>query len=236
MKVTYLLLLNLLFLFSNCKTQDGEPKGYSLKKEYGLKGPVKELISYMCKAEGENIPVDTANFFGKYRLTFDQNGNVIEDFKRTKNENGTDIVYRLLFSAKGKNISYDESGSIDGKEIEKSHYEYIWLDDLHYKIAKKTDGGYSVLVTLDKDYKAIKNQLKQTNLEVNTTYENLIKNNRVEKMKAFSTVSNGETKKNVNVFVMKGFDSHNNPTLIYTYDNLEEKKPTAVIFKKYKYY
>ncbi|WP_316843480.1 hypothetical protein [Pedobacter psychrodurus] len=234
MKISLLLLVNVIFIFSNCGLH--EKKGYSQKTEYNLKGPVKEVIIHMCKVEGGNIPVDTTNFFGKERFTFDQHGNVMEDFRKTKNENGIEIVYKLVFSGKGKNRSYDETGSVDGKEIEKGSYEYVWLDDRSYKIVNKAGNGYSLLVTMDQDYRTIKTQLKQNNVEVNTTWEHVIKNDRVEKFKALSTVNNLDTTKNLNIQVMKAFDQHNNPTLIYTYDNLAEKKPIAVVFKRYRYY
>ncbi len=142
----------------------------------------------------------------------------------------------MVFSGKGKNRSYDEKGSVDGKETEKGSYEYVWLGERSYKIVNKTGNGYSLLVTMDQDYRTIKTQLKQNNVEVNTTWEHVIKNDRVEKFKALSTVNNVDTSENLNIQVMKAFDQHKNPTLIYTYDNLAEKKPIAVVFKRYRYY
>ena len=234
MKISLLLLISVILIFSNCELH--EKKGYSQKTEYNLKGPVKEVNIYMCKVEGENIPVDTTNFLEKERLTFDQHGNVIEDFRKTKNENGVEIVYKLIFSGKGKNRSYDETGSVDGKATEKAHYEYIWLNDRRYHIVKKAGNGYSLMVTLDQNYKTIKTQLKQKDVEVITTWEHVIKNDRVEKFKALTTIINVDTTKNLNIQVVKAFDQHNNPTRIYTYDNLAEKKPIVVVLKRYRYY
>jgi hypothetical protein len=235
MMASYLILVNLLFLFSSCRNQNDERKLYSQKVEYDLKGPVKEVITYICKVEQENIPTDTTNFFGKYRLILDQDGNVKTDYKKTKNENGTEIIYKLVYSGKGKDISYDETGSIDGKAIEKAHYKYSWRTERSYQVAKENGDGYSYTVTMDKDFRIVKNELKQGGFQVTTTFKNFVKNQKVEKIIAWSTTKNVDTTKSVNIQVMKDYDRHQNPTKIYIYDHVDEKKPTAVVFRYYQY-
>jgi hypothetical protein len=236
MKISLLLLVNIVFIFSNCGLQNDARKNYSQKVEYDLQGPVKEVVTYMCKVDQESIPVDTTNFFGRYSVTFDRDGNAIENSKKTKNENGTEIIYKLIYSGKGKEISYEESGSIDSKAIEKARYKYVWLDEHSYKTVKENGEGYSFTVTMDNDFRTIKNEVKQGDFQTSTTFENFVKDNSVTKIIARSTTRNVDTTKTVNVQVMKDFDRHHNPTKIYIYDDLDEKKPTAVVFRYYKYH
>jgi len=236
MKVTYLLLLNLILLFSNCTAQHSEPKGYSLKKEYGLQGAVKEVSTYLCKVSKKVIPTDTSNFFGKYKLTFDRQGNGVVNYRKRKNDNGMVIIYEMIYTGQGKNITYKEHISIDGKETEVTEYKYVWLDDLNYNIVNQSDTTQAQMVTTDQNYRIVKSQSKQGDIVGTNNYKYFIKNNRIEKTVTLNERKENEVVKSVEVMVMKDFDAHNNPTKIYFYNNLAEKNPETVIFKQYKYY
>ena len=236
MKVTSLILLNLILLFSRCTAQHGEPKIYSLKAEYGLQGAVKEVTTYLCKVNKQIIPPDTTNAFGKYKLTFDEQGNGLVNYRKRTNDNGMVIIYEMIYAGKGKNITYKEYISIDGKQSEVADYKYVWLDDLNYKIVKQNDTGQNQMVTMDHHYRIVKNQSKQGDVTETNNYKDFIKNNRIEKTVTQNEFKENEVVKSVEVMVMEDFDAHNNPTKIYFYNNLAEKNPETVIFKQYEYY
>ena len=233
MKVSYLFLLNLILLFSNCTSQHGESNSYSLKAEYGFQGVVKEVTTYLCKVNGKVVPTDTSNFFGKYKLTFDEQGNGLINYRKRTNDNGKVVIYEMIYTGKGKNITYKEHTIIDGKQPDQADYKYVWLDDLNYKIVKQNDTAVNQIVTLGDNYRIVKVQSKQGGITETNSYQDFIKNNRIEK-----TVTFNESKgfKSVDVMVMKEFDTHNNPTKIYFYNNLAEKNPQTIIFKQYQYY
>lgn len=207
MKITHLVLANLLLLSSHCIAQLSEPKSYSLKKEYGLQGAVKEVTTYICKVSGKVIPKDTSKFSGKYQVTFDEQGNGLVNLRRRTTDKGLVITEELIFHGKGKNITYNERMFIGGKKAEVFDYKYIWSDDLHYKVVKQSDTGDVQRITLSNNYRLVKVQSKQGEIVQTSIYQDLIKKNRIEK-----TITYNESKrvKSVDVMVMKEFDLHNN--------------------------
>lgn len=235
-KIPYLLLFIVLLFFSNCKGQDDHSKVYSLKAEYGLQGAVKEVTTYLCKVNKQVVPTDTTNVFGKYKLTFDEQGNGLVNYRKRTNDNGTIIIYEMIFAGKGKNITYKERISIDGKQPGVTDYKYVWLDDLNYKIVKLNDTAENQMITIDHHYRIVKSQFKQGGVTETSSYKDILKNNRIEKTITQNERKESEVIKSLEVMVMKDFDAHNNPTKIYFYNNLAEKNPETVIFKQYKYY
>lgn len=236
MKVSYLLLPNLILLFSHCTAQHNGGQGYSLKAEYGLHGAVKEVTTYLCKVNEQKIPSDTSNFFGKYVLKFDTQGNGQVNYRKRKNDNGVVIISEIIYAGKGKNITYQERISIDGKQPEVADYKYVWLDNLNYKIVKQNDTTENQIFTMDNNYRIVKSQSKQGDIIETNNYKDFIKNDRIEKTITLNERKENEVVKNVVVMVMKDFDRYNNPTKIYFYNNLAEKNMETVIFKQYKYY
>src|SRR5690606_17307665 len=57
-----------------CWTQ----RGYNLKKEYGYKGNIKKVTTYMVNVGRYQIPVDTLNYYGKSTMDFSNNGDLQE--------------------------------------------------------------------------------------------------------------------------------------------------------------
>ncbi|WP_431293215.1 hypothetical protein [Pedobacter sp. P26] len=146
------------------------------------------------------------------------------------------IIYEMIYTGQGKNITYKEHISIDGKETEVTEYKYVWLDDLNYNIVNQSDTTQAQMVTTDQNYRIVKSQSKQGDIVGTNNYKYFIKNNRIEKTVTLNERKENEVVKSVEVMVMKDFDAHNNPTKIYFYNNLAEKNPETVIFKQYKYY
>ncbi|QXU41144.1 hypothetical protein [Pedobacter sp. D749] len=216
--------------------QHSGTKSYSLRKEYGLHGAVKEVSTYLCKVNKQGILSDTGNAFGKYKLTFDEQGNGQINYRKRTNENGAVIIYEMIYAGKGKNVTYKERIIIDGKQVEEAGYKYVWSDDLSYKIVKQNDTSDVQIFTLNNNFRIINFKLKQGDVEHNYKTDELIKNNRVEKTITLNENAENEITKSFDVMVMKEFDEHNNPTKIYSYDNLDEKNPIVVVFKQYKYY
>lgn len=228
-------MLYVLILFSSAKGQDNRPKTYSLKVEYGFHGPVKEVESYVVKVNDGVAPADTTNFYGEYRLTFDRLGDGIINYKKLKNDSGA-VIYKIIYAGKGRSISYKQIITVNGEAPIESVYKYSWLNDYSYKLAPTNTNEYSEIVTLDRNYREIKMQSKQGDVQYTYHYENVINNNRIEKIRTFIERKGDTVTKSVNVSVNKAFDRHNNPTKIYFYDSLNEKKLVSVVFRKYKYF
>ena len=67
--------------------------------------------------------------------------------------------------------------------------------------------------------------------------ETIYKNGRIAKVITRSTdVSNGRENSYLSIWVVKEYDKHDNPSLLYIYDHADEQELKAVVFKRYQYY
>lgn len=241
MKKTAALLL-FLQIFISCKGQETKIT-YVQKLEYGLKGAVKEVNSYICKPENGKIPANRDNHIGKVTITFDSLGNVITihklwDFDRNPVTKIDNAEFTSRFFGKGKDISFKETirfGDGDSNEISQ---KYVWSDDYNYTILSPEDDTYSTLITLDKEYQIIKNIYKEgDNILSTAEWETISKNNKIQEIK-IKTTENWEGKMDVSylIRVSQKFDKYGNPTVIYEYNDLSKQKVENVIYKEYKYY
>jgi len=233
-----LLLLNLTVFFTSCNGQSKDvPKAYSQKTEYGISGPVKEIATYFCKTINHNIPADTTNFFRKDVMIFNQTGD-LSIYTKNISENGKTMHIKMLFEGKGKNISAKELVTFDNEDTQEMEYKYIWRDDYNYEII--TQDNYqkdTIAIMLDHNYRIVKTHSKIGGAENSENIENILKDNKIIK-----TISHGITKidkkeiKYKRIEIIKKYDNYNNPTLIYSFENSNEKNPTTIIFKEYKYF
>jgi hypothetical protein len=228
MKISYLVLLYAL-IFSSAKGQYNNPKTYSLKVEYGFHGPVKEVESYVVKVKEGVLPTDTTSFDGEYRLTFDRFGNGIMNYKKLKNDSGA-VICKIIYAGKGRSISYKQIIAVNGEAPVESVYKYSWLTDYSYKRVPTNTDEYSEIVTLDSNYREIKMQSKQGDVQYTYHYKNVINNNRIEKTRTYIEREADTVTKSVNVSVNKAYDQQNNPIKIYFYDNLDDKKTSLCGF------
>lgn len=238
MKKTTVLLL-LLQIFPSCNGQDAkttEPV-YVQKLEYGLKGPVKEVISYICSVKNGEIPANTANYTGKITMTFDSLGNVIAinkvwDFVSDKAE------FSSIFMGKGKDVSFKETSRINDGNLKEISYKNVWSDDYNYTIISPENNDYSTIVTLDKNYRIIKSVFrKEDSIQSTEEWETIYKNNKIQEIKTKITQSTeGETREHYEIQVVQEYDKYGNPTVIHGYKDLSKQKVESVLYKEYKYY
>lgn len=233
-----LLFLNLVTL-SSCNGQmNNTTESYSQKVEYGLKGNVKEMKKYVCKVENNKIPLDTANFFRSYIKTFDEDGNSVE--YNSSNKDGKNTIHmKMIFSGKGRDISYKETVSFDKTKKQEKEYKYVWSDDFTYKIVDINDGNYSQTQTikLNKEFSIIEDNFKQGDYESLEKRETIVKNNKIEKIKStITTKTDDKAEISYHIEIVKKYDKYDNPTIIYIYNSLDETQLSDVIFQEYIYY
>ena len=213
-------------------------ESYSQKVEYGLKGNVKEMKKYVCKVENNKIPLDTTNFFRSYIKTFDEDGNSVE--YNSSNKDGKNTIHmKMIFSGKGKDISYKETVSFDKTKKQEKEYKYVWSDDFTYKIVDINDGNYGQTQTikLNKEFSIIEDNFKQGDYESLEKRETIVKNNKIEKIKStITTKTDDKAEISYHIEIVKKYDKYDNPTIIYIYNTLDETQLIDIIFQEYIYY
>ncbi|MNS92096.1 hypothetical protein D3C72_1262170 [compost metagenome] len=124
----------------------------------------------------------------------------------------------------------------EGSEKE-SHHQYVWQDEYTYKIINKDDTTSSQTITLDKDFRIIKMVTESNSFNAVDVRETIYKNGRIAKVITRST-DNADGLKNtsISVWVVKEYDQHDNPSVLYIYNNADERQLNAVVFKTYQYY
>lgn len=241
MKKTLVLLL-LLQAFLSCNVQKSKitETTYTQKLEFGLKGSVKEVISYTCKVENGKIPTDASKYIGKTTMTFDRLGNMIENNKLWDlgvGKAGT-ADFSNIFSGTGKNISFKETSRIGENDLKKISYKYVWFDDYNYAIVSPEDTIHSNIITLDKNYRLIKNVFEEEGAIQSTEEREVVyKNNKIQEIKTKITENNNRTTEvSYQIQVMQEHDNSGNPTVIYVYTDIGKQKVVSVLYKEYKYY
>lgn len=234
-------LLLFLQIFFSCNGQETKIT-YVQKLEYGLKGAVKEVTSYMYKVENDKIPANTGSYIGKITMTLDSLGNVITihklwDFDRTANTKIDNAEFTIRFFGKGKDISFKETSCYSDGDVKEMEHQYVWSDDYHYTIITQDDNTHSTLITLDKEYRLSKSIFKGDNMHSVEEWETISKNNKIQEIKTKITENlEDEVAVTYQTQVAKEYDKYGNPTVIYGYKNLTKKKVENVIYKEYKYY
>lgn len=238
MKKTLLLFL-LSQLFLSCNGQDSKTTEttYSQKLEYGLKGAVKEVTQYTCPVIGGKIPTDKHDNVGKSTMTIDNEGNLIE-INRSWGFGTPDTTanFKKEYSGKGKNITVKETSNVQGN-VKEINNRFVWSDNYNYSIiSEKSPHVYTV--TLDKNYRLIQYIIRNKDkTELVEDIETIYKDNKIQEIKSKTTEKiDGKTTVSYQIQVMKSSDSYGNPTVIYTYKDINKQKVAGVLFKDYTYY
>jgi hypothetical protein len=240
MKKTAALLL-FLQIFLSCNGQETKIT-YVQKLEYGLKGAVKEVTSYIYRVENGKIPANTGNYIGIITMTLDSLGNVITihklwDFDRTASTKIDNAEFTSRFFGKGKDISFKETSRYSDGDLKEIEHKYVWSDDYNYTIVTQDDNTHSSLITLDKEYRLSKSVFKGDNMQSVEEWETISKNNKIKEIKTKITEDlEGEVTVTYQIQVVQEYDKYENPTVIYGYKNLGKQKVENVIYKEYKYY
>ncbi|MDM1554946.1 MULTISPECIES: hypothetical protein [Chryseobacterium] len=218
-----------------------KPATYSTKAECGLKGEVKQMTSYFCDVKDDKIPKDSTDYMIKCTKTFDNVGNALETNKIIRMDVSGSIqscTYRGLFSGKGKSISYKDILTCDNNPGDESSYKYVWADNYHCTITPQNNSSYTTSITLDKNYLLIKSVLKNKDkLQITEELEYTSKNDKIQKIKSKITENrDGEILTRYLIQVSKNYDEHNNPTIAYIYDNVDERAIKQVVYNSYLYY
>lgn len=231
-----ILLLALLPLFTACAAQS---KTYSSRLEYGLKGAVKEVNTYGCVASNDNIPKDTSGFLSKFTMTFDEPGNAL----KTNNvyspitPDGITPKSQTIYSGTGKNMSYKLLTALEEGKEKEGDYQYVWQNEYAYKIINKADTASWQLITLDKDFRMIKMVTESPSFTAVDVRETIYKNGKIAKVITRSTdKADGATNSSISIWVVKEYDKHDNPSVLYIYNNADEQELSAVVFRRYHYY
>lgn len=240
MKKTAALLL-FLQIFLSCNGQ--APKiTYVQKLEYGLKGTVKEVTSYIYRVENGKIPANTGNYIGIITMTLDSLGNVITihklwDFDRNASTKIDNAEFTSRFFGKGKDISFKETSRYSEGDLKEISHKYVWSDDYNYTIITQDDNTHSTLITLDKEYRLSKSVFKGDDMQSVEEWETISKNNKIQEIKTKITEDlQGEVTVTYQIQAVQEYDKYENPTVIYGYYDLSKQKVENVIYKEYKYY
>lgn len=233
-------LLFLLQLFLSCNGQGHKTTEttYTQRLEYRLTGAVKEVTSYICKAEKGSIPPDTTVHVGKTTMTFDKAGNAIAIIRAWDFGTLGSSKSSSLFFGKGKDISSKETMQANGEDPKEVTYKYQWTDRYNYTIISPEDSNHTTEITLDNNYQLIRNVFKQNDTilyteEWKTTY----KHNKIQEI-SNKSIHYGDNGTDVNylIQVVKKSDKHGNPTIIYGYQDSSRQQVGHVIYKYYKYH
>ena len=229
-----LLFLTILHLFIACNGQ--ESNIYSARVEYGLKGKVKEMTSYICKVEDNQIPKDTTDFIGKYTVTFDELGNARNLNKLYNIDGFGHREYKIVFSGTGKDISFKDSSFLEDGKVVENNYKYVWSDNYNYTILSEDNDTFSTNISLDKNYRLIKSISKFNEVQTTEELETIYKNKRIQKIINKMTENrDDEVIERIQIQVVQECDINGNPTIIYVFNDKREQKIEQVIYKEYKY-
>jgi len=220
----------------SCNGQDAK-NTYTQKLEFGLKGPIKEVTSYLCRSKDGNTQIDTTKSIAKIVMKFDTLGDVTTIDKKWDFGESGNSKYLSVFSGKGKNLSFKETSRIGEGEIHETNYKYVWSDDYNYKIIAPEDDEYITDVTLDENYRLIKSTFKIDNRTQSIEeFDIKIENDKIKEVKTKVTANNGGKQEvTEQIQVVQEYDHHGNPTVLYVYNDLNEQIK-HVLYKRYKYY
>lgn len=237
-KIVLLLIFFPLFLSCHGQGNKTTETTYTQKLEYGLKGAVKEVITYIHTAEDGKIPANTAKPIGKITMTFDNMGNIIAINKVWDFESIGKSEFLSVFSGKGRAISFKETAHLYDGEHKENSYKYIWSDDYNYNIRSDKDSTFSNIITLDKNYRLLKSVFKKEDVvESIEDIETIYKNSKIQEIINKET-QNTDGKKMVTyrIQVAQKYDNQDNPTVLYGYDDINKQKMKHVLYKEYTYY
>lgn len=234
-------LLFLLPLFFSCQGQSNkipEPMPYTQKLEFGLKGQVKKVSSYTCKVTDGKIPADTTDYIGRTTMTFDHSGNVLTVERiwdlGTIGKSG----FSSKYSGTGRAISFKQIARIEGKEAKEGNYSYQWSDNYNYMIVAAERNNDTNLITLDRNYRLIRNVFKKEDgIQSIQEWKTIYKDKKIKEVETKITEYSKEgTEVSYQVQVVKEYDKYGNPTVIYGYQDKDRQTVKQVLYKKYKYY
>lgn len=147
-----MLALALLQSLVSCKGQD-KADAYVQQLEFGYKGPLTEVTSYMCAAKDGSTAADTTSAMGKIVTKFDGLGNVTAiDKEWNFGENGRSQFSSLYFG-KGQDISFQEKSRFNDGETHEIKYRYVWSDSYNYKIVAPEEDRFVTVITLDDKFR-----------------------------------------------------------------------------------
>lgn len=212
---------------------------YTQILETGLKGKVKQSTYYVNPAMYGEIPTDTSAFIVKSKMTFDKLGNAIEVNKLFNIDAAGSIkTHKMWFSGKGRDVSIKVLSTFNNGKITVSNDKYIWSDKYTYSIISEQDSTHSNIIVLDKNYQLIRSLFKNNDVvqfteEVKTIYEH----DKIKKIiNTVTEKSDDEVIVTYQIQVVQEYDNVGNPTLVYMYNEIDEKEIQQVIYKYYIYY
>ncbi len=236
-----IVLLYLLPVFFFCQGQSNkipETTNYTQKIEFGIKGPVKEVTNYTCKVTDGKIPADTTDYIGHSTMTFDQSGNVLTleriwDFGTIGKSR-----FSSTFSGTGRAISFKQTARFADQEATESSYSYQWSDNYSYRIVSAERNNDTNLITLDRNYRLIKNIFKkESSIQSIEEWETIYEDKKIkEVVTKITEYSKGGTEVSYQVQVVQEYDKYGNPTVIYGYLDRNRQTIKQVFYKKYTYY
>lgn len=211
---------------------------YNQQKEYGLKGKIKKVSTYMVYPSKYQIPADTLGFFRRNVMKFTKNGDLISQEKRYDLPNYF-LSQKMKFSGTGKNISYKETSVLNDLPAENQHYIYKWTDALSYEIiSTNPEVTAKRMVYLNADF-TIKQVIYKANdlqTQENVTYVRNENNQLTEVRFNMQITKENETTFIQDIQKIQAVDVFDNPTVLYYYESEESRVPKTVIFNYYEYY
>lgn len=240
MKKTVVLFSTLSIGFS-CRGQVNkvpETMPYTQKLEFGLKGPVKEVTNYIYKITEGKVPADTVDYVGKSTMTFDLSGNVLTEDKIWDLGPIGKSTFVSKFSGTGRAISFKQIARIDDKEAKESSYSYQWSDHYNYMIVSAERNNDTNLITLDRNYRLIKNVFKKEGgIQSIQEWKTIYKDKKIKEVETKITEYSKEgTEVSYQVQMVREYDKYGNPTVIYGYGDRNRQTIKQVFYKKYAYY
>lgn len=230
-------IIGLFFILCNCFT-NAQNNTYNQKKEYGFKGAVKKVTTYMVRTTKYRIPTDTVDYFGKSTMNFTKNGN-LTTYNRFYNMPDYAFKSNMHYKGSGKNISFTETSSLNGEQEKKLDYTYHWTTDLSYEILPKlVADSTKTTVHLNTDFSIKKVVFEGVNFksEEEATYL-YDENNQLQQLVYHVKTTDGDEISTIqDVRKIKSVDVFNNPTVIYFYETTESRVPKSVLFRYYEYY
>lgn len=230
-KIIYVICVLLPFIMSS-------QSSYNQKKEYGYKGNVKKVTTYMVNVSVYRIPVDTIDYYGKSTMNFTKNGDVTT-YDRFYNMPNYLYKSTAVFSGSDKNISYKELSKVDDAAEVNMNYKFVWVDPLKYEIKPfNTKDSTTRYITLNPDFTIDKVVFKAVNYhsEEKASYQYNSENELEKIVYNVTSTENDVTTVTDDVRIIKSVDVFKNPTVIYFFEKEYSRVPKSVVFKYYEYY
>lgn len=113
----------------------------------------------------------------------------------------------------------------------------MWSNNYNYSIVSEKS-PYVYTVTLDKNYRLIKYLIKNgEEIESVEEIETIYQDNKIHEIKSKTTEKiDSKITVSYQIQVMQSFDTYGNPTVIYTYRDINKQKIIGVLYKDYTYY